>query len=116
MQNIIFILWVLFFPVLSFADQKVWEKDPIVPPPEEIRSTETQPNRLMEVTYANGRTFIFEIKAMNLRSDCNEVQTNIHTGEIKIITRAQSNTYEYILGSPIMFSRWLHFFENIEDR
>tara|TARA_R110002020_G_scaffold52968_3_gene148518 strand:+ start:6090 stop:6437 length:348 start_codon:yes stop_codon:yes gene_type:complete len=115
MQNIIFMLWVLFFPGLVFADQKVWEKDPIVPPPDEIRSTKTQPNRLMEVTYANGRTFIFEIKAMNLRSDCNEIQIN-STGEIKIITRAQSNTFEYILGSPIMFSRWLRFFENIEDR
>jgi hypothetical protein len=108
MQNIIFILAFVIFPGLSFAE-KPWEKEPLIPPPQEIRSTESQPNRMMAVTYANGRTFVFEIKAMNPRSECNEVQTNIQTGEIKIITRAQSNTYEYILGSPIMFSRWFPF-------
>jgi hypothetical protein len=109
MQNIILILWVLIFPGLSFAEPKPWEKEPTIPPPQEIRSAESQPNRMMAVTYANGRTFVFEIKAMSLRSDCNAVQTNIMTGEIKILTMAQSNTYEYILGSPIMFSRWLPF-------
>ena len=114
MQNVIFIFWILVFPGIVFADQKPWEKDPVVPPPEEIRSTKAQPNRLMEVTYANGRTFIFEIKAMKPRSDCNQIQI-AENGEIKIITKAYSNTFEYILGSPIMFSRWLHFFENIED-
>ena len=109
MQNIIFILWVLMFPGLSFAEPKPWEKEPTIPPPQEIRSVESQPNRMMAVTYANGRTFVFEIKAMSPRSDCNEVQTDIQTGEIKIIIRAQSNTYEYILGLPILFSRWLPF-------
>ena len=100
MQNIVFILAVLFFPGLVFADQKPWEKEPLIPPPKEIRSIEAQPNRMIAVTYANGRTFMFEIKDMKPRSDCNE---------IKIIARAQSNTYQYILGSPVLFSRWLPF-------
>lgn len=109
MQNITFILWVLIFPGLSFAEPKPWEKEPTIPPPQEIRSVESQPNRMMAVTYANGRTFVFEIKAMSPRSDCNAVQVDKDSGEIKILTMAQSNTYEYILGLPILFSRWLPF-------
>tara|TARA_B100000029_G_scaffold173778_1_gene170461 strand:- start:903 stop:1244 length:342 start_codon:yes stop_codon:yes gene_type:complete len=109
MQNVIFIFWILIFPGIVFADQKPWEKEPLVPPPKEIRSVEAQPNRMLAVTYANGRTFIFEIKEMKPRSDCNEVQVNKNTGEIKIIPPSQSNTYEYILGAPILFSRWLPF-------
>jgi len=109
MQNIVFILAVLFFPGLVFADQKPWEKEPLIPPPKEIRSIEAQPNRMIAVTYANGRTFMFEIKDMKPRSDCNEIQVDQDSGEIKIIARAQSNTYQYILGSPVLFSRWLPF-------
>lgn len=108
MQNLIFLLWVLVFPGIVFADQKPWEKEPLIPPPKEIRSVEAQPNRMLAVTYANGRTFIFEIKETKPRFDCNEVQIN-QMGEIVIIPRSQSNSYQYVLGEPILFSRWLPF-------
>lgn len=101
-------MFLLFFSVV-YAQEKPWEKEPLIPPPDEIRSTETQPNRLMLITYANGRTFAFEIKSMSPRSDCNEIQYDSKTDELKIIARGKSNSFEYILGSPIMFSRWITF-------
>lgn len=80
-----------------------------VPPPVEIRNFELQPNRLMAVTYANDRVFIYRIVNMAPRSDCNQIKVD-DMKNIRLIVQSISNTYEYILDPiPIMVSEWLPY-------
>ena len=77
----------------------------------EIRESIALPNRVMSVTYANGRTYMFRIKETNPRSDCNEVQLGVGD-EIKIIPHSASNSYEYVLEpKPFMVSDWYAYEE-----
>ena len=95
-------------PVVASADQIPSDGRLELPSPMEIRNYEPQPNSLMAVTYANGRVYLFHIEEINPRSDCNQIQYNIETKKIQIITQAVSNAYEYVLlPVPSYISEWV---------
>lgn len=95
-------------PVVASADQIPSDGRLKLPSPMEIRNYEPQPNSLMAVTYASGRVYLFHIAEINPRSDCNQIQYNIETKKIKIITQAVSNAYEYVLlPVPSYISEWV---------
>ena len=80
-----------------------------VPPPIEIRNFEPQPNRLMVVTYANERVFIYQIEKITPRSDCNQVKVGSNN-KIIITTQSIDQSHEYVLGSfPVMVSEWIRY-------
>jgi hypothetical protein len=96
-------------PVISSPSSDLPER-PSPSSPTEIREYDPLPSQLMRVTYANERVFLFRVKEVNPRSDCNQIQYDIASREIKIITQAMSNAYEYILHpDPLMYSDWVMF-------
>jgi|TARA_B110000438_G_scaffold31065_1_gene30598 hypothetical protein len=81
----------------------------LVPPADEIRKYEPQPNRLMLVKYANDRLFLFRIEASNPKPECNQVKRD-NRERIIIITQDTSQAYEYILEPlPIYISEWANY-------
>jgi hypothetical protein len=101
-------LGIAVFPAVASADQIPSDGRLELPSPMEIRNYEPQPNSLMTITYANGRVYLFHIEEVNPRSDCNQIQYNIETKKIKIITQAVSNAYEYVLlPVPSYVSEWV---------
>tara|TARA_Y100000310_G_scaffold97595_1_gene95245 strand:+ start:1332 stop:1736 length:405 start_codon:yes stop_codon:yes gene_type:complete len=83
-----------------------WKQKIALPSPMEIRRFEPKPSNLMWVRYANDRVYLFEIKSIKPRSECNGIQYDFEKEEIKIITQAVSNAYEYVLGKPLMVAEW----------
>ena len=111
------ILFVIAFLITSYfmltrAEANVGmqdEKKIVVPSPMEIRNYEPQPNRLMIVTYANERVFVYRIENIIHKPECNQVSID-NKRRIKIITQAPSQAYEYILEpNPIMVSEWVRY-------
>ena len=99
---------IMFF--LSTPSSGYPEEDKLeVPPSIEIRNFEPQPNRLMAVTYANERIFLYQIEKITPRSDCNQVKVGSNN-EIIIITQSIGQSHEYVLGaSPVMVSEWVRY-------
>ena len=80
-----------------------------VPPPMAIRNYEPQANRLMVVTYANERVFIYRIEKIIPKPDCNQVKID-RNDRVRITTQAVSQAYEYVLEpTPIMVSEWVQY-------
>ena len=110
------IIWIviglLFF--INFSNHSFAEEDEDklkVPSPMEIRDFEPQPNKVLVVTYANGRVFIFQIDKIIPRSDCNQIKVD-DENRVRVMTQAVSQAYEYILKPvPIMVSEWVQFKE-----
>ena len=81
-----------------------------VPPPDQIRKYEPQPNQLMVVTYANDRIFLYRITKIIPKPHCNHIRYDISKEVIRITTQAVSQAYEYVLESkPIMVSDWIPY-------
>ncbi len=79
--------------------------------PLEIRDFKPQPNKLMIVTYANDRVFVYQIEKIIPRPECNQVKFDKER-RIRITTQAISQAYEYVLASkPVMFSEWVDWYE-----
>ena len=81
-----------------------------VPPPSQIRDYKPQPNRLMVVTYANDRVFLYRIVKIIPKPHCNHISYDVGERVIRITTQAISQAYEYVLESkPIMVSDWIPY-------
>ena len=81
-----------------------------VPPPDQIRKYEPQPNQLMVVTYANDRIFLYRINKIIPKPHCNHISYDVRKRVIRITTQAVSQAYEYVLESkPIMVSDWIPY-------
>ena len=104
--NYTILLWIsLMGPVWAEEDRKI-----IAPPPDEIRKYEPQPNRLMKVTYANDRVFLYRITKIIAKPHCNHISYDTEKRRIRITTQAISQAYEYVLESePIMVSDWIPY-------
>ena len=48
-----------------------------VPPPDQIRKYEPQPNQLMVVTYANDRIFLYRINKIIPKPHCNHISYDV---------------------------------------
>ena len=104
--SFIILLWIsLLGPVWAEDDRKI-----IAPPPDEIRKYEPLPNRLMKVTYANDRVFLYRITKIIPKPHCNHISYDAEERKIRITTQAISQAYEYVLESePIMVSDWIPY-------
>jgi hypothetical protein len=92
-------------PVWSGDDRKL-----IVPSPDQIRDYKPQPNRLMVVTYANDRIYLYRITKIIPKPHCNQIRYDAEERKIRITTQAISQAYEYVLESkPIMVSDWIPY-------
>lgn len=110
-NKLIAITLVLGFLLVFLLTGKAFPKEEKlkVPSPATIRDFEPQPNRLMAVTYANDRIFLFQIEKIIPRSDCNQVRVDMKN-RIRLITQAVSQAYEYILEPiPVMVSKWVQY-------
>ena len=116
MRKLIALIFVIAFLItscfmLTEAEAQVEEKKLLVPSPIEIRDFEPQSNRLMIITYANGRVFIYRIENISPKPDCNQIKFD-EQRRIRITTQAISQAYEYILEPmPIMVSEWVSYEE-----
>ena len=100
----------LLIALLSFGSLS-WAEDRklVVPSAYEIRDYEPQPNRLMLVTYANDRIFLFRIEASNPKPECNQVKLDSRK-RIIIITQAIEQAYEYVLEPlPTYIGEWAKY-------
>jgi hypothetical protein len=103
------------FLVSPIASQMVASAEPplakhrrVLPSPDEVRSFEALPNRLVAVSYANGRIYLFPINKINPRPDCSTVR--FEGGRLVLMTQATRQAYEYVLdGIPIKVNGWEEF-------
>ena len=100
------LLWIsLIGPVWAEDDRKL-----VVPPPDQIRDYQPQPNQLMVVTYANDRVYLYRITKIIPKPHCNHIIYDAEKRRIRITTQAVSQAYEYVLESkPLKVSDWIPY-------
>jgi hypothetical protein len=100
----------LFFTFFFWSTtSRAEEEKLVVPSPDTIRDYRPQPNRLMVITYANERVFIYRVLQIKPKPDCNQIKMDDQR-RILITTQAVSQAYEYLLEpDPIMVSEWIRY-------